>query len=569
MDNKDIVNVLRSTANLMELHDENEFKIRSYRNAIYNIERIGDPLESMELKDLEKVNGIGKSIAAKIYELNRSGKIEVHEELVKITPPGILEMLSIKGLGLKKIKTMWQILGVTNIEELQEAIDSDKVENLKGFGSKIQDKFLEVIQYYLSNKQKLHFSKAELIGNKLLEEFNENLAVKKVQFTGELRRKMEVVVIVSIIISTTDKEKVIRNIEGMDDLLVNKEESSPYRIKGLLMETQSPFEIFLSGPDVFEKDLLITTGSLGHLAHVEKPGRIWQQAMISGIKTEEEIYSDSGLPYILPELREDLIEWNAKNTSAKLIEMEDLKGILHNHTTYSDGRHSLDEMVSYCQSLGYEYLGISDHSKAAAFYANGLDEDRVKAQQDEIDRMNDTLDNFKIFKGIEADILTDGSIDFDNEILASFDFVVASIHSVFNMDLVKATDRVIKAVNNPFTTILGHMTGRQLLIREGYPLDHKAVIDACAENEVIIEVNAHPNRLDIDWRWIPYALEKGVIISINPDAHAKEGFHHMYYGVAVARKGGLTRDKTFNALSKVEVSDYFDKRRKHAVQEYR
>ncbi len=565
MDNKDIIKELRITANLMELHDENEFKVRSYRNAIYNIERLPEPLDALDLKDLEKVNGIGKSIASKIHELNTHGIMETKEDLIKITPPGILEMLKIKGLGLKKIKTMWQILGVTNIAELQIAIRTDKVKNLKGFGSKIQEKFGEIIEYHLSNKQKLRFSKAEAIGKKLLEGLAGFKSVIKTEFTGEIRRKMEVVDSVSVILSTSEPDAAIKIITEIDELEVNMKSSSPKRINGELRETNTPFEIFISSPDEYERDLLISTGSNGHLSRPGRPLRIWQQAMDPKNKTEKEIYNASGYPYILPELRENFIEWNKEDISDQLIKMEDLKGVLHNHTTYSDGKHSLKEMVSYCQSLGYEYLGISDHSKAAAFYANGLDEDRVKAQQDEIDQLNSSLTDFTIYKGIEADILPDGNIDFEPETLATFDFVVASIHSVLNMDIVKATDRVIKAVNNPFTTILGHMTGRQLLIREGYPLDHKAVIDACAENGVIIEVNAHPNRLDIDWRWIPYALEKGVLISINPDAHEKDGYHDMYYGVAVARKGGLITSKTFNSFSNLEIEQHFESRRSRAA----
>lgn len=564
MDNKDIIRELRITANLMELHDENEFKVRSYRNAIYNIERLPEPLEVLELKELEKVNGIGKSIASKIYELNSTGKIETSENLVKITPPGILEMLNVKGIGLKKIKTMWQILGITSIAELQQAINTDKVRNLKGFGSKIQEKFGEIIKYYLSNKKKLNYAKAEAIGIQLIDELKDKKSVSKIEFTGELRRKMEVVECISIILSTSETDDVINELQNIRYLEVNMQISSPNRIKGIFQDTKTAFEIFISAPKDFERNLLLTTGSNEHLAKSIKSLRIWQQAMNSDNNTEKDIYAASGLHFILPELRENFIEWN-EDISDQLIKMEDLKGILHNHTTYSDGKHSLKEMVTYCQSLGYEYLGISDHSKAAAFYANGLDEDRVKAQQDEIDELNSSLTNFKIYKGIEADILPDGNIDFEPETLATFDFVVASIHSVLNMDIVKATDRVVKAVNNPYTTILGHMTGRQLLIREGYPLDHKAVIDACAENGVIIEVNAHPNRLDIDWRWIPYALEKGVLISINPDAHEKDGYHDMYYGVSVARKGGLVSSKTFNTFSNADVAGYFEKRNNRAV----
>ena len=253
-------------------------------------------------------------------------------------------------------------------------------------------------------------------------------------------------------------------------------------------------------------------------------------------------------------MREGVLEfdWVQKHQEADLVKLADLKGVLHNHSTYSDGKHTLEEMARYCQSLGYEYFGITDHSKSA-FYANGLVEDRIRQQHAEIDELNRKLAPFRVFKGIESDILTDGSLDYDEDVLKTFDFVIASVHSGLGMDEEKATKRLIRAVENPYTTILGHLTGRLLLRREGYPVDHRKVIDACVANGVIIEINASPWRLDIGWQWLPYCMEKGVMISINPDAHEKNGIHDMVYGVNVARKGGLIRAMTFNALPLAEV----------------
>jgi DNA polymerase (family 10) len=285
---------------------------------------------------------------------------------------------------------------------------------------------------------------------------------------------------------------------------------------------------------------------------------ILQTAISQSYNTEQAIYQAAGMPYIIPELREGLYEFDLakENKLNDLIEFKDLKGILHNHSTYSDGKHTLAEMAIYCKELGYEYLGISDHSKAA-FYAGGLTEETVRRQHQEIEKLNQQLKPFRIFKGIESDILHDGSLDYENEVLESFDFIVASIHSGLKMDEQKATQRLIKAIENPYTTILGHPTGRLLLRREGYPINHRMVIDACAGNGVVIEINANPWRLDIDWRWLPYALDKGVMISINPDAHEKDGYHDMIYGVHVARKGGLTKHMTFNALPLEAVEKYF------------
>jgi len=281
------------------------------------------------------------------------------------------------------------------------------------------------------------------------------------------------------------------------------------------------------------------------------------------LQDETEGYRELGLPFIPPELREGVFEyaWASDNQMPSLVEYSDLKGILHNHSSYSDGKQTLREMAVHCKELGFEYFGISDHSKTA-IYANGLEEDRIKKQHQEIDQLNQELAPFKIFKGIESDILLDGSLDYNPEILETFDFVVASIHSSFSMDSEKTTSRLLNTIRNPYTTILGHLTGRLLLKRDGYPLDHKAIIDACAEHQVIIEINANPLRLDLDWRWVPYAMEKQVLITINPDAHNKKDLELMYYGVCAGRKGGLTKAYTLNCLNLFQIDEYF-KTRKH------
>lgn len=569
MDNKDIVNKLRTIANLMELHGENEFKVRGYNNAIYNIERIPQRLENLNTQELEKLPGIGKSIAARILELTNTGSMEVLDNYLASTPPGVLEMLNIKGLGTKKIRILWHDLEITSILELQIAIRQDHLSDQKGFGKKLQDKILDQIEYYLNNKLKLRYARAEVFANALVQEiksFRNNILVS---FTGQLRRKSEIIDTISLIVGTDDSIELVSRLNKMSSLKIDKTQSSPYRIRASMNHTDTPIQIFICQPDAYYSQLILTTGSAGHL-NFELPGEKNIISVVKGtnFRSEQDAYKKLDLPYIDPELRENFIEFDlVKNGEMpNLLETSDLSGIIHNHTTYSDGRHTLSEMADYCKSLGYQYIGISDHSKTAGFYANGLDEDRVRIQQQEIEKLNKDIAPFRIFKGIESDILPDGTLDYDPETLSTFDFVVASIHSVLNMDIVKATERIISAVTNPFTTILGHMTGRLLLIREGYPLDHRAVIDACAENEVIIEVNAHPNRLDIDWRWIPYALKKNVMISINPDAHEKNGFHDMYYGVCTARKGGLTKNMTFNTLPVEDVRAHFEKRKKRALE---
>jgi len=567
VDNKDIVKTLRKTASFMELHGENEFKIRGYNNAIYNIERITDPLEGMSIKELENVNGIGKSIAARIYELFDTGKITILEEMIAQTPGGVVEMMNIKGLGTKKIRSLWQELDITTIDQLRSSMDEGRLDTLKGFGGKVQDNIRKTIKFYLESKSKIHFSDGHLFSIEIIKKLESKLPSATISTTGEMRRKLEVLDIISLLVGE-DQFYKLPGLLREDPLFTENSHSSPYVWRGTYSDCPIPVEIYLCDPGSYYSRLLITTGSEAHLAF-QTPDSISFKQQLTGVEyaSEEEAYSKVGLPFIEPELREGLIEFQLAESKKipKLLEMGDLRGIIHNHSHYSDGRHSLREMAEHCKSLGYEYLGISDHSKAAAFYANGMDEDRVKQQQEEIEELNAELAPFKIFKGIEADILPDGNLDYDPETLATFDFVVASVHSVLNMDLEKAMARMMRAITNPFTTVLGHLTGRQLLIREGFPLDHRAIIDACAENGVMIEINAHPHRLDLDWRWIPYALEKNVMLSINPDAHAKEGYQDMYYGVCVARKGGLTSSMTFNTKSRLEVEEYFQQRVQKAV----
>ena len=320
--------------------------------------------------------------------------------------------------------------------------------------------------------------------------------------------------------------------------------------------------LHFSDPASFIKEKILRTGSKSHLLYPME-GDLPFVSLLQDFEfnSEEEVYQKAGYVWIPEELREGFLEFDwAKGGAKPLLEEKDLKGILHNHSTYSDGKHTLRQMAEHCKSLGYEYLGMSDHSRTAS-YAGGLDIEKVQKQQAEIDQLNQELAPFKIFKGIESDILTDGSLDYPPDVLASFDFIVASIHSGLSMDRKKATARMLKAVENPYTTILGHPTGRLLLRREGYPLDHKVIIDACAAHAVIIEINANPWRLDLDWRWVHYAMEKGVKLAINPDAHAMEGYADMRYGVMVGRKGGLTAEMTFNALGKEALNKYFEERK--------
>ena len=317
----------------------------------------------------------------------------------------------------------------------------------------------------------------------------------------------------------------------------------------------TPVKVYQCKPTEFGSKLFRYSGSREFIdAFLEKA----ENPQFRNLEKEESVFEKAGIPFLPPELRDrtDLIG----QTPPELITEKDIKGVIHSHTTYSDGLNSLREMAEYARDQGFQYIGITDHSKAA-FYANGLKEDRVLQQMAEIDELNKELAPFRIFKGIESDILNDGSLDYEEDILKQFDFIIASVHSNLKMDEEKANARLIKAIENPYTTILGHPTGRLLLSREGYPIDHMKIIDACAANHVVIELNANPYRLDLDWSWIPYALEKGVMISVNPDAHSIGGIHDIHYGVLAARKGGLTKRACLNSLDALEFDDFLKKRK--------
>jgi DNA polymerase (family 10) len=567
LENKQIIKVLKNTAKLMELHGENDFKIKSYQSAVNSLERFNQSLAVLDINELQEIEGVGKSLAQSIYQINEQGSFELFDDLSAKTPDGILEMMQLSGFGPKKIKLIWEKLNIDNLEDLLTACKENKIAALKGFGDKTQVKLQEAVEFKLSWRGYIHFREAEKLAEKLILDLKSIDGVNEVSITSDVRRKMEAIKPVEILVAAENKAKIIQYVAKNDAFELDKKNSGPLSLKFTFKPLKAEVNIIFTSKDQFVNELFKTTAHPNHLnAELEK-GKSFNNLLKEGnFKSEAEIYETAGFPYIEPELREGLWElnWAKENAIPKLIEMDDLKGILHNHSTYSDGKNSLEEMARYCKDLGYEYLGISDHSKTAS-YANGLQEFRIKKQHEEIDALNEKLAPFKIFKGIESDILNDGSLDYSNEVMESFDFVVSSIHSPLNMDEKTATNRLLNAIANPFTTILGHPTGRLLLQRKGYPINHKAVIDACAEYGVIIEINAHPWRLDLDWRYVRYALDKGVQISINPDAHETNGYHDMYYGVCVGRKAGLTAHETFNSKSLEEISRYFNDRKKSAL----
>ena len=532
MTTEEIAYSLKLTAQLMELHEENPFKIKSIANAAYKLNKTDIDLQGKTIQELEKIEGIGKGIAAKINELQTTGNLKELEEMMEKTPVGIVEMLRVKGIGPKKVGQLWRELEIESIGELLYACNENRLILLKGFGLKTQAEVKKQIEFFQSNIGWNHYATVENFANELVEGLKKKYNSDLVSLTGAMRRKCEVVDKIEILIAS--QEPVIT------DNLENR--------------TNIEIEIITCNENDFYIKLFETT------AGKEFPTSGFQIPIDT--KSEKEIFTFNNLQYIEPELREtnEIIALAGENNIPELIEFTDLKGVLHNHSTYSDGMNSLKEMAEYCMESGYEYLGICDHSQSA-FYAEGMKVDKIIAQHTEIDELNKKLFPFKIFKGVESDILNDGSLDYDTDILKTFDFIVASVHSNLKMDEEKATARLLKAIENPYTTILGHPTGRLLLSRPGYPINHKKIIDACVANGVIIELNAHPYRLDIDWRWIPYCLEKGAMISINPDAHEKHCYSDMYFGTCAARKGMLSKERCFNSLSLAEIESYFKARK--------
>lgn len=563
MDNNTILKQLKLLAALMELHDENSFKIRGYQNAIFNLDKTDIELGELSLAALEKIDGIGKSIAKTISEINTNGVSVSLQEYLNTTPQGIVELLDIKGIGPKKIKVLWKELGIESGHELKEAANAGLVAKLKGFGDKTQQTIINALEFKEANANKLHYAEAEKLVDEIIAQLKEIQPEMLCEATGEIRRKMEVIELIDILIGLDDIDELEEALDDSEDFEQILELSGPITWRGHFKQLRIPVQFSYCDKKAFVTEQFLRTGNALHINEIVKDNLSLKDLAKQGnFLSETEIYQAANFALIAPEMREGTFEIEAaKNgTLPNLVEMKDLKGILHNHSTYSDGKHSLEQMAVHCKNLGYEYLGICDHSKSA-FYANGLNEDRLLQQHAEIDALNKKLAPFKIFKGIESDILYDGNLDYDNQVLASFDFIVASVHSILNMKLEKATQRLLTAIENPYTTILGHPTGRLLLRREGYPIDHKAVIDHCAKHNVVIEINANPWRLDLDWRWVHYALEQGVKLSLNPDAHEMEGYDDMYYGLLAGRKGGLTADMTFNALSVEEIGKYFEERK--------
>jgi DNA polymerase (family 10) len=547
-DNYAIADQFSLLSKLMDIHQENSFKSKSYGSAAFSIEKLPMQLESVPKEQIASLKGIGDSTARKIIEILETGKLLVLEDLMIKTPEGVLEMMQIKGIGPKKISTIWKEMGIEGLGELLYACNENRLLLYKGFGEKTQKNVKEAIEFYFRHQGHFLYADIETYALHMQDVFASQFKENKFLLCGDFVRQMPTLEKLSWVtdcssqqLATFLKDNAFETGDGTDDLLHAK------GVENVLLEFQ------FSTTEQVQKRSFILNGSE---AFVDE----WLNrypASLDDIQTDQDAFRAASVHYIPSFLRENpaIIEQAIKGSVMDIVQPSDIKSIIHSHSDWSDGTNTIEEMAKACIDKGFEYMVISDHSKSA-FYANGLTEDRVKAQHQYIDELNRKYAPFKIFKSIESDILNDGSLDYSDNLLSTFDLVIASVHSNLKMSEEKAMQRVISAVENPYTTILGHPTGRLLLSRKGYPLDHEKIIDACIANRVVIEINAHPRRLDLDWTWVARAQEKGALLSINPDAHNVDGYNDIRYGTLAAQKGGLKKENNLSSFSLADFEAY-------------
>jgi DNA polymerase (family 10) len=556
MNNDTISDNFSLLAKLMDIHGENPFKSKSYANAAFQLDKLTVPLATLSPHQINGLKGIGETIGTKIVEQIETGELTLLNEYLSKTPPGILDMLRIKGIGPKKIATIWKELEIESLGELLYACNENRLTLYKGFGEKTQQNIKDAIEFFLQHQGLFLYAQLEAWVSLFEQQLQKQFPQQLTQLVGEFRRQQEIIHQLEWV-TTVQPDQIITWVTSLNFTLQSSD--NPNHINAVSADGITVI-FHCALPDHFYQKIFLLSGSEIFLQY-------WQEnlgnVMDIACKDENSIFTAAGIHPIPAAQRESvaIIEQARENALPAVIQPNQIKGIIHSHSNWSDGSNTLEEMAIAAHEKGYEYLVISDHSRAA-FYANGLHPDRILAQHREIERLNKQLAPFVIFKSIESDILNDGSLDYQKEVLASFDLVIASVHSNLKMPQEKAMNRLITAIENPYTSILGHPTGRLLLSRSGYPIDHEKIIDACVANQVVIELNAHPRRLDLDWRWIEKAIDKGALISINPDAHSIEGFADTRYGVLVAQKAGLSAEKNLSSFSLAEMNNFLADQRK-------
>jgi len=567
---KSIIEILKEIGTLLEIKGENPFKTNAYFNAAKTLSVTENLDDIIKTKRLKQIKGIGEALSQKIEEYSETGRIAYYEELKKEIPPSLIELTAIPNLGPKKIKILYDELRITNAGELEYACKENRLVTLSGFGEKTQKKILKGIEFIKMHKGEFLYGDVFGISEVIRDRFKTIVKPEFVEICGSIRRKREVVKNVDILVCGEDRER-------LSSFFVSMPEIEEVTLKGdtkisCRLITGIEADLRMVSEAEFSFALLYFTGSKEHNIRLrdiskKKGWNLNEYGLFDGdnpiyLHSEEEIYRALNLSYIPPELREDMgeIEAAEEGMLPDLVMLDDIKGVFHIHTEFSDGMDSVEKMAYAAREMGFSYIGVSDHSKSA-YYAGGLKVDDIYRQWEIIDELNESNKDFHIFKGIESDILPDGSLDYDEKILEGFDFVIASIHSNFNLKKDDQMKRILKAIENPYTNMLGHPTGRLLLSRDGYDVDMRTIIDAAAEYNVIIELNASPYRLDIDWRHLRYAKEKGVLISINPDAHSAGGLIEVLYGIGIARKGWQEKKDILNTRTVLEIKDIFKNKR--------
>jgi len=567
MEKNDIASVLDEIATFMELTGENPFKIRAYSAGARILENMTEDLgELIDGGKLADIPGLGEALVDKITTLRRDGVLPFHQKLKASIPAGLLEVMQIPGLGPKKVRALWTLLAVEDLAKLKEVCESGAVAELKGFGEKTQDKILEGIKNRIAYGKRHRWYEAAAIAEPILAGLRALPQVSHAESAGSLRRARETVGDLDFLVASSEPKPIMDwfvAYPGVKEVTAHGETKSSVRFEnGLQADLRVvPAEQFYFALHHFtgskEHNVAMRHRALGRGLSMSEWGfkSVDDKTVAPGAKNEEEVFQALGLPWIPPELREGNGEIDAAEAGQlpKLVQLSDLRGVFHNHTTESDGDHTLDQMAAAAEAHGWEYLGISDHSKSS-FQAGGLDEARLAKQLEDIAKLNVSKKyRVRVLSGSEVDILKDGTLDFSDDVLARLDFVVASVHNLFTLDREAQTARIIKAIENEHVDMVGHLTGRLLNKREPYDVDIAKVIDAAAANDTIIELNANPWRLDLDWRWWRRAAEKGVLCSINPDAHDIDQLAFAAHGVRIARKGWLTPAQVLNTRSLPEV----------------
>ncbi len=582
MDQNQVAAILSEIGTLLELQGENAFRCNAYHNAARAIQQLDVPLADLVAADkLRTIPGIGETLRDKITTLVTTGSLKFYDDLRAKTPPGLLQILRIPALGPKKVKSLHDQLGIDTIEKLKAACAAGQVAELKGFGAKTQQKILEGIDFLGQGEDRVRIDQALPLAQLLLEGLRSAPGIVRMELCGSLRRRRETIKDIDILISSAHPVPVMEAFVKLPQVIsvVAHGETKSSVVVGALDESGHRIvmnaDLRVVADQHFPFALYYFTGSKDHnvamRARAQKYGLKLNEYELAGpdtrieARTEADIFKALDLDYIPPELREHTgeIDAAAEHRLPHLVEASDLRGTFHCHTNYSDGHNTLEEMALAAKKFGYTYLGIGDHSQSLTV-ANGMSAARVRQQHEAIDALNARLKGIHLFKGVECDILADGSLDYADAILASFDYVVASVHTHFNQPEPEMTARIVKAIGHPRVTMLGHATGRLLLRREGYKVDIEAVLQAAAKHGVMVEINAHPMRLDLDWVYCKRAKTLGVQLVINPDAHHTEDIAYTAFGVNVARRGWLEKKDIFNTHTTAQVTKILETRRKKA-----